>query len=300
MESEIKRLFKEAALYQKQGLLDEARQIYEGLSQRVQADEDLTTREDLARSLQEKLRQLDSQAAEIEELTRAPRVSSKAQGMIRSLFAFSPHEAGEERALREAIALFDFGQHEAALGDLYNLLTHEAVRVQAAEHILRCLLAMDEVPRAVGEYRQWLTRAMFSSVELQALQAFFEAAIEARDDKGSLAELLRSPAADGIQGEHELLDFSFLEITLDRGPLKGMTVDIDVSYQTGTVVKVFIPMSQSELLAQLQPGSRLSPIRFFSPPQAFLNTSAVVLNQTELERESGEAICSIDMEINAL
>ena len=117
----IKKLLQEADLYKKHGLLDEARGKYTEAEQQVREHDKIQNQEKILKGIANKIRRLDSDTERVEKGPSSPKLSAKAQDLIKNLFSFSKTDSEEEALLEGAIALAKFGQFERALGEFNKL-----------------------------------------------------------------------------------------------------------------------------------------------------------------------------------
>ena len=78
----IKSLIKEATLYQKQGLFEEAKEKYEEILAFIQHDEKYVKDQKLIDAIQEKIQIIKNDLDEIDTSTETPTLSEKEQELI--------------------------------------------------------------------------------------------------------------------------------------------------------------------------------------------------------------------------
>lgn len=279
MEAEIQRLMKEGDLYHSQGLFNEAMAVYETLQSTLRNSRGLPRRDEHLARVSEKIQAVQSDREETEELTRSPRVSSKAQNVIKRLFS-SRHKEKDLEALDEAVTLVDFGQYERALSELQPLLERKRVRLQAAESILRCQMAMGEVDAVLNRFRQWQTGERFPADDIERIRSYLDTLLQEAGLGNSLQEVTAARTARRTyEGNGDLLEFQFIEIAFEDGPLRGKRVDLPVQEQDGNQIRILISEEQGLLLEQMEPGRLLGHVRYFAPPHALMNASAEVVEK---------------------
>ena len=121
----IQRLLKEAELYKKQGLLNEAGQKYSEAQNIIAGDARIKNKEKLLEGIGKKIDQLEANTKKVLGGPSSPELSEKAQDLIKKLFSFSKEESEEETILEGAMALAKFGQFESALQAISWLQEHQ-------------------------------------------------------------------------------------------------------------------------------------------------------------------------------
>jgi tetratricopeptide (TPR) repeat protein len=291
----LKALLQEAETYRTQGLVTEANAKYKDAADLINSIANLKNRESLLSAIANKISGLDSSKEKTQKTTATPELSSKAQDLIKNLFAFSDNREEEGAALEGAVALAKFGQFDRAIVELTELLKKEAVRVEAAKNILRCHLTAASPEEAVNQYRQWVGADLFPPDQLETVRAYLEEILQQRGVTADLPSPLVTAAAVETQSEdsiheveaeseteEELMDITSIGITFDAGPRKGRSVEFDVNFQSGNTLSLIISKQESELIESLSTGMKLKDVQFFSPIAIF-NGSGVVTSKTQIK-----------------
>jgi len=172
IKKEIQVLWKEAELYQSQGLLNEAKETYVYLAQLLKQNEKQIKNKKIFASLSEKIRNLNKEIDRIENEPVFKEMPEKVQKIIKTKFAFS--KEGSSPEIEGAIALAKFGQYEAAVKEFKMLIQKDIFRADAAINIIRCYNIIDKIEPAVIEYQEWNTDNRFSSEEVNKIRAFLQ------------------------------------------------------------------------------------------------------------------------------
>jgi tetratricopeptide (TPR) repeat protein len=326
---QIKALLKEAALYQRQGLLNEAKERFKKATEIIKENNDIANSQELIKSIVQKVVVLNQEIHKINEATTKPTVSDQKQDLIRNLFAGGQEAGDTARALEGAIALAKFGQFERALGEFDRLLGDESVRVAAAKNIIRCYIELSDLDQAVARFSDWVADEGFRDIDLKKIRFFLENRLHKLGYEGSLPERTQvleldeievqtsaDPSAAGERPgledeieaesidleselelhEEEFLDINSVGIQLTSGAAKGQMHEFDVSFQTGNSINLIIPNTEKSLLKELKAGTKLQDMQFFSPI-AILNGSGVVTAKTRIKSGPKEGDYSLDITI---
>jgi len=311
--NKIKALLKEAELYHKMGLLNEAMGKYKKTTELIEGSEQLKSRPNLTAGIAKKMRALKEDMHKVEEATDTPEVSDKIQGLIKKLFAFPVEKDEDTTALDEAIALAKFGQYERALAEFNELLKRDSVRVVAAKNIIRCHLSQSSADAAVDQYGQWLAGDIFVPGELKKLRFFLEGLLKKEGiekelpDAEAPAEIkepsIEMPAGDELvlegieivedeEPDDEIIDINSIAITVD----KERTIELDVTFQSGNVISLLIARKDEDAIEFFKEGDKLDDIQFVSTIAIF-NGSGVVSSKTKIESGPRRGDYSLDIRI---
>lgn len=265
----IKSLIREASLYQKQGLLEEAKEKYEEILAIIQNDEKYVRDKKLINAIQEKIQIMNKDLDEIDKSTETPTLSKEEQELISRLFSSSKDE--DMAAIEGAVALAKFGQHEKALEEFQRLIEEGKMPVVAAKNSLMCHMAVSSPDAAIEQFTQWVSQETFSRNDLKYIRTFLENTLEKQDIKADLPMVDEAPPEEGEpEGkEGEILDISSVSVQLPNGLRKGEMVEFEVTFQLGNKISIIISSQQKDLADAFKTGLRLSGIRCFSPIAIF-------------------------------
>jgi len=308
----IKTLIKEAELFHKQGLLNEAMEKYDRVNELIQSNEQLKSSQSLVGGVEKKIGALKKDLQKIERATDSPEVPEKVQDLIKKMFAFSEEQDEDKTALDGAIALAKFGQFDRALKEFAELLKKDSLRIVAAKNIMRCQLELSSADGVISQYEAWRSGDLFSAVQLEKLRIFSNG-ILAKEGTDKTISKEKEPAAakepeiggleleiEGLEmqeeEEEEILDINSVGITLPSGPKKGEMVEIDVSFQSGNVISLLISSRDNDLLEGFRLGSTIEDVQFFSPIAMF-NGTGVVEGKTKIESGPRQGDFSIDIKV---
>ncbi|MCP4346943.1 MAG: hypothetical protein GY795_15625 [Desulfobacterales bacterium] len=94
----------------------------------------------------------------------------------------------------------------------------------------------------------------------------------------------------------DILDISSVGITLERGPNKGETFELDVSFQSGNIINLLISGSDEQLIAGLETGATLKKVQFYSPVAMFKG-KGIVSSKSKIESGPKQGDYSVDIQI---
>ncbi len=323
----VKSLLKEAELYHKQGLLDEAMGKYNKAKELIQDDELLRSKQNLMDGISKKMSLLAKDIERIEQAPKTPEVSADVQDLIKRLFTFSAEKDDDTIALDGAIALAKFGQYDSALLEFNELLKRESLRVVAAKNILRCHMAMSSVDEAFAQYEQWLSGEMFVPDQIDKLRMFFEGILEKEGVDRALptvkvqeeddAHLIEMPEIDepqiqetisegvdidGFEFEEdeaesdEILDINSIRLTVESGPREGQAVELIVNFQSGNVISLLIPSRDKDLIECFNAGDTINNIEYYSPIAIF-NSSGLVSDIVQIKTGPRRGDYNLDIKV---
>lgn len=276
IKTQLVSLIKAANLYKSQGLLAEAIEKYKKAAALIQTTDGITNRQNLIDNISKKIATLRNEIKKIEGQSALPEVPKREQDLIKTLFSDSNGKSKDEVAMEEAMTLAKFGQFERAIEDFTELLKKASLRIDAAKNILRCYMAYTSIEDAVTQFQQWQSNPLFSSNELITIRLFLEVF---RYD--NLKEKIYPQLKDASDVEElditngKCPDICSMIITLEEGPLKGGTFILDVSFQTGNVITLFLEGHKKELLENFEVGKTLNNVQFHSTIAIFKGNGVV-------------------------
>ena len=265
----IKSLIKEASLYQKQGLFEEAKEKYEEILACIQNDEKYVKDKKLIGAVQDKIQIINKDLAEIDKSIETPTLSKQEQELISRLFTSSKDK--DMAAIEGAVALAKFGQYQKALEEFQRLIEEGKMPVVAAKNSLMCHMAVSSPDAAIEQFTQWVSQETFSIGDLKYIRTFLENTLEKQDIKADLPMVGDAPAEEGEpEGkEGEILDISSVSVQLPNGLRKGEMVEFEVTFQLGNKISIIISAQQKDLATAFKTGIKLSDMKCFSPIAIF-------------------------------
>jgi tetratricopeptide (TPR) repeat protein len=297
IKEDVKRLIQEAELYQKQGLLTEARMKYDQASDLIRRNDKIKNREKILAGLAKKINMLEVNTSRVEKGPTSPELSAKAQDLIQKLFSFSSEDNQEDAELEGAIALAKFGQFERALKEFNQLINREMHRVVAAKNILRCHIAIASEKVAIEQYEKWAQGDLFSPEQLESVRAFLDQILKNKGIDHELKPVVTKPEpVVAEQKEEEFIDISSIGIPFDSGPGKGTTVEFDVNFQSGNLLSLIISKKDEKLIEGLDVDVALDDLQFYSPIAIF-NGSGVVAAKSQIKSGPKQGDFCLDIKI---
>lgn len=325
IKQQIKTLLAEAKVYQKQGLLDDAKDRYRKAAEIIKQNPKIKNRENLLDIISNKLYAVDQSTEIIKKTPETKEISENIQELIKELFTFSKGNDKEAALLEGAITLAKFGQHKKALQEFRQLLKIESLRIVVAKNILRCHIEISSLEKAVEQYKKWLSSDFFTVNQLNKIRFFLKGLIKKQNAAISLPkveeeveiDLLEKEIVDlneigeaeapaekpprikiPIREDDDFLDISSIGIHFESGPQKGKIREFEVSFQTGNKLNLVISGKEQQLLDILKEGMFFKDIQLYSPI-AMLNGSGVVLSKKRIESGPRRGNFSIDIVIES-
>ena len=294
---QIQALFKEAELYRSHGLFVEAKEKYDLVAKLIQKNDRIANRQNLLDAISKKIGAVENEIKKLDKSPATPKLSTKAQDLVKNLFSFSEEKDEDAALLEGAMALAKFGQFERALIEFNELIKKDSLRVAAAKNIIRCHFALSSSDEAVSKYRQWLSGDSFSSGQLEEIRIFFQDILDRKGiDKKLPAVTQPKDAREEETKEEEFLDISSIAITLDDESKKGALIELDVNFQRGNTISLIISRDDKDLIENLKVGVRLNNIQFYSPIAVF-NGSGIVKEKAPIELGPKKGDYRVDIEI---
>ena len=271
----IKALIKEAALYQKQGLLEESKEKYEEILAFIQHDERYVKDKKLIDAVQGKIRIIEEHLDEIDKSIETPMLSEEVQNLISRLFSSSKDK--DMAAIEGAVALAKFGQYQKALEEFQRLIEEGKMPLVAAKNALMCHMAVSSPDAAIAQFTQWVSGETFSRSDLKYIRTFLENTLEKQDIKVDLPKVDEAPEEEGESEEKgvDIIDISSVSVQLANGLRKGETVELEVTFQLGNKISIIISAQRKDLADAFKTGLRLSEMQCFSP-LAIFNARGIV------------------------
>jgi hypothetical protein len=293
----VESLVKEADIYRGQGFLVAAKQKYVELLQLIQGHEKYSKNEKLISAVERKIRSIEKDMTEVKQTDAKPQLSAETQVLIQKLFSFSKNK--ETATMEGAVALAKFGQYRKALTEFTRLMNQGILPLEAAKNILRCHLSISPPDVALTQYKSWVSRSDFPTDDLKYLRRFLKHLLDKRGVKLEIPEIAE-PAGKvkrKKKAEEEVLDISSVGVPLNWGPLKGETVEFEVSFQSGNTISIVVPSDKPQLLEAFRPGRKLEEMQCYSLIAVF-NGTGVVSGKSEITSGPKKGNFALDITIS--
>ncbi|BCS95798.1 hypothetical protein DSLASN_14300 [Desulfoluna limicola] len=301
----IKSLLKEAELYKSQRLLREAREKYTLVIDILQQQTRIQNRDALIAAVEKKRESLDGAIVKWDKSQVNPEVSGKVQDLIKRLFT-TPEEGGsdEETAINEAITLAKFGQHRKALEEFSRLVHKSSVCISAAKNSIKCYLELSEPDEALETIRGWWREGCFTPEQYTSIANFMQSIFEKKGIDWDESLMGTDGGDDGEEAftapiDDDIIDITSIGVNFEDGPMKGQHVELDVSFQSGSLLSLIVGRSEQALLALLKKGQSIHDVDFYSPIAIFKG-SAVVESNTEILSGPKKGDFSLDIRIDSI
>jgi tetratricopeptide (TPR) repeat protein len=294
----IKKLLKEAELYQDQGLLNEARERYLRAAGLIKTSDQLKNSQNLLKGITRKIKTLKKDVESFEKSPITPAISADKQDVIKKLFSFENKKDGKDPDLDGSIILAKFGQYERALEEFTSLLKTDALRVVAAKNILRCHIAISSADNAIRQFQEWEAEGNFTSDQLGKVRIFLKSLLKKNGVEETLPEEEIIPDIGNREetGEEDIIDISSIGINLEKGPQEGKLLELDVSFQTGNVISLLISGKDKVLIDAFKEGTTLRNMQLYSPIAMFQG-SGIVKAKTQISSGPKRGDYSVDIKI---
>jgi tetratricopeptide (TPR) repeat protein len=177
----VKNLFQEAELYRSQGLFDESKSKYREALALVEQNKNLPNRQNIIDGITKKLDGLIIDEGQQKRTSGSQPISQRDTDLIKRLFTTRDTTDQNSTAIEGAIALAKFGQHEKAIEEFYKLLHIEGLRLEAAQNILRCHIAILAQHNPYEQFNEWEMSSLFTNDQLENIRTYLNKLI---DEKG--------------------------------------------------------------------------------------------------------------------
>jgi hypothetical protein len=293
----VESLVKQADTYRSQGFLGAAKQKYSELLQLIQGHEKYSKNKKLIRAVEGKIRSIQKDMKEVTKAESKPQLSGETQDLIQKLFSFSKNK--ETATMEGAVALAKFGQYQKALTEFMRLMDEGILPLEAAKNILRCHLSLSPPDVALTQYNSWVSRNDFPPDDLEYLRRFLTNLLDKRGVKVDIPEIVErgGTARRKRKEEEEVLDISSVGVPLSTGPLKGETVEFEVSFQSGNTISIVVPSDKTQLLDAFRPGVKLKDMQCYSLIAVF-NGTGVVSGKSEITSGPKKGDYTLDITIS--
>ncbi len=276
VKKQLKNFLETAELYRSQGLLFEAKGKYEDAAALIQDTGLIKDGQNLIDIISKKINAVKKDIERIERQPTLPEVSEKDQDVIKKLFSETAGKDEDTATLEGAVTLAKFGQFDRALKDLNELLKKPPIRMNAAKNILRCHMARTSIEDAVAQFQKWQSSDIFTNGQLITIRLFLEV-FRFDNFKENISLQLKNPVdVEMLEITNgKIPDICSAIITLVDGPLKGMTFVLDVRFQIGNIITLFIEDHKEELLESFEVGKPLDKLQFNTPTAIFKGKGVV-------------------------
>jgi tetratricopeptide (TPR) repeat protein len=299
VKKQLKNLLETANLYRSQGLLFEAKGKYEDAAALIQEAGLIKDGQNLIDIISKKIDAVKKDLERIEKQPTLPEVSEKEQDVIKELFSETTGKDEDAATLEGAVTLAKFGQFDRALKELNELLKKPSIRMNAAKDILRCHMARTSIEDAVAQFQEWQSGDIFTKSQLITIRLFLEV-FRFDNLKENISLQLKNPAeVEELEITHgKIPDICSMIITLADGPLKGVTFVLDVRFQIGNVITLFIEEHKEELVESFEVGKPLDHLQF-NTANAIFKGKGVVAEKIRIESGSRTGNYRIDIQVKS-
>ncbi len=293
----VESLVREADTYRSQGFLVAAKKKYMELLQLIQGHEKYSKNERLINAVEGKIRSIQKEMTEVTKTEAKPQLSRETQDLIQKLFSFSKNK--DTATMEGAVALAKFGQYQKALTEFVRLMDEGILPLEAAKNILRCHLSLSPPEVALTQYKSWVSRNDFPPDDLKYLRQFLKNLLDKRGVKVEIPEIVEraGKAKRRKKAEEEVLDISSVGVPLNWGPLKGETVEFEVSFQSGNTISIIVPSDKTQLLDAFKPGIKLPEMQCYSLIAVF-NGTGVVSGKSQITSGPKKGDYTLDITIS--
>jgi tetratricopeptide (TPR) repeat protein len=161
---------KEADLYQKQGLLTEAKSKYQEVVDFLSSHSNFENAGKIKISVLKKIKEIEKEILYVEKKVLSPYMTKESQDLITRMFISTDGEDPNIAILEGAKALIKFGQFERAIEELSRLLEIESMKTEAAKQILNSHLLASKASRAIDQYERWVSAKSFDKDQFEKMK----------------------------------------------------------------------------------------------------------------------------------
>jgi len=293
----IESLIKEAELYRRQSLLDQAREKYDEILEFILDHNHYKKNEKLISAIKGRIKIVEEDLSEVSEEDEKPDLSEDVQGLIKKLFSFSKNK--DTGAIEAAIALAKFGQYDKAVSEFERLIKNGPLPLMAATNLLRCHMSLATPEIAAGQFKEWVDKEDLSKGDLRYLRGFLLDTFKKKGIKIDLPDVGGPPTKTEEYDEEgdDILSISSVSIEIMEGPEKDKTFEFDVVSQSGNDVSVIVPGGKKGITAVFKPGFHVNKMQCCSPLAVF-NSSGVISGVTKIESGPKRGDYSVDIKIS--
>ena len=228
-----------------------------------------------------------------------PEVPKRTQDLIKSLFTDAKGKSEDEVIMEGPLTLAKFGQFKRAIEDFTGLLEKASLRVDAAKNILRCHMAYTSIEDAVTQFHQWQSNPLFSPGELVAIRLFLEVFRFDKLKEKTAFQLKEASEVEELDiSNGKCPDICSMILTVEEGLLKGKTFILEVSFQTGNLITLFLESHKEELLENFEVGKTLNTVQYHSTIATFKGRG-VVVERVKMESGSLQGDYRIDVHVQS-
>jgi hypothetical protein len=293
----VESLVRQADTYRSQGFLAAAKQKYIELLQLIQGHDKYSKNKKLINAVEGKIRSIEKDMSEATRAEAKPQLSGETQNLIQKLFSFS--KSKETATMEGAVALAKFGQYQRALTEFMRLMDEGILPLEAAKNVLRCHLSLSPPEVAVTQYENWVLRNDFPPDDLKYLRRFLMHLLDKRGVKVEIPEIVEraGKARRKKKAEEEVLDISSVGVPLNWGPLKGETLEFEVSFQSGNTISIIVPSNKTQILEAFRPGVKLQDMQCYSLIAVF-NGTGIVSGKSQITSGPKKGDYTLDITIS--
>ena len=296
----VKSLLKEAELYKSQRLLGEARDKYTLIIEILQQQTHIQNRDALIAAVETKRRNLDAAIAKWEQSQVNPEVSSKVQDLIKSLFTTPDEDSSDEmKRVNEAITLAKFGQHRKAIEEFSRLAHIPSVCLSASKNAIKCYLELSKSREAMETVKSWWQEGCFTPEQYTSVVGFMQSSFEKNGVPWDDAALDAGEDLFAVPIDDDIIDITSIGLNFSAGPMDGAHVELDVSFQSGSLLSLIVRSSETTLLALLKKGQPIPDVDFYSPIAIFKGAAVVEAN-SEILSGPKKGDFSLDIRIDSI
>jgi hypothetical protein len=212
IKTKIKFLLKEADLYRSQGLLSEAKGIYEDTLKLIRTRLSPRDGEKILQAIMVKITSLENDLVRVEKKVLSPSMTKESQDLIKKMFVLEDGGGKGQAAFEAAKALMKFGQFERAKEEFANLIEIDQFRSDALKHILNCYFLESKYDEALAQYETWSSDPLITKPEIEAIGIFIQSTFTAKGMHDKLPDKNKTEPISAIEAA------TFEKISASRKP----------------------------------------------------------------------------------
>ncbi|MCU0600148.1 MAG: hypothetical protein MUE70_12945 [Desulfobacterales bacterium] len=298
LKEKIKTYFKEGELYRTQGLLDEALDKFKSVEELIKSNRSIRDKNNLLTKVSIRIDEINKKLKKEVAPVKPPKLSDDVQGLMKEMFSFDDPEVKGSSSLGGAIALLKFGQYDKAVEEFTRLLDNKTLRFEAAKNILHCWIDQKYVDYAVSLFQKWQKTNFFPPDEMEKLRQYFQSILQGSGVKREIAgiEAQKTIEPESQVDDDDILDINSIRFILVRGNKKGEKIELEVSFQSGKMIRMLIPKKDKEIIDSIRLGDMIKDMVFYSPVAIFSGTG-FVSSKKEIEAGPKRGDYSLEVKI---
>ena len=166
------------------------------------------------------------------------------------------------------------------------------------QHILHCWIEQKYVDYAISLFQKWQKANFFPPVEMEKLRQYFQNILKEAGVKKEIAgiEAQKTIEPESQIDDDDILDINSIRFVLSRGPKMGEKIELEVSFQSGKMIRMLIPKKDKDIIETIKSGDMIQDMVFYSPVAIFSGTG-FISSKKEIEAGPKRGDYSLEIKI---